>query len=376
MAMIDFFMRLLLEAVGISYAACYHRRNVRQNLTHTYKILSKEPPMDTLYRRWLILKMIPRHGNSITTAQIAERLAAEALEAKSVRTIQRDLEELSGSFPLVYEQEGRTFRWSWMDGAPRYDLPVMDPQTALTFCLVDAHLAALLPPSSRKHLEPYFSTARGILSGNPELPLAQWRDKVRIVSRSLSMEPPLVTPGVAETVYEALLKERQLTLRYRPRYEEKAKEYRDLNPLGLVFVDCLVYLAASRADDPQPRQFLLHRMEAAEMTTTAAIAPLGWSLQGYIESGEFTYPVAKETIRLQALFDRDVAGYLRETPLPGTISLTEANEDEVLLEAEVLDSVQLRWWLRGFGAGVEVLGPAGLREEFRTTAKALRKLYA
>src|SRR6266568_94503 len=25
--------------------------------------------MDTLYRRWLILKMIPRHGNSITTAQ-------------------------------------------------------------------------------------------------------------------------------------------------------------------------------------------------------------------------------------------------------------------------------------------------------------------
>lgn len=47
--------------------------------------------MDTLYRRWLILKMIPRHGNFITTAQIAERLDEE-IDARTIRSIQRDLE--------------------------------------------------------------------------------------------------------------------------------------------------------------------------------------------------------------------------------------------------------------------------------------------
>jgi predicted DNA-binding transcriptional regulator YafY len=171
--------------------------------------------MDTLYRRWLILKMIPRYSNSITTNQIADRLNAETLEAKSVRTIQRDLEELSGIFPITYEQDGRLFRWSWMEEAPLCNIPIMDPQTALTFSLVGAHLAALLPKSSLRYLEPYFATARGILSGNPDMPLAQWRDKVRIVSRNLQMETPRFASGVTNKIYEALLKERRIKVSYR-----------------------------------------------------------------------------------------------------------------------------------------------------------------
>lgn len=44
--------------------------------------------------------------------------------------------------------------------------------------------------------------------------------------------------------------------------------------------------------------------------------------------------MGKETIRLKALFDRDAAAYLHETPLPGLLSLTEdAEEETVLLEA-------------------------------------------
>lgn len=331
--------------------------------------------MDTLYRRWLILKMIPRHSNSITTSQIADRLNAETLEAKSVRTIQRDLEELSGIFPLDYEQDGRTFRWRWMENAPRYDIPVMDPQTALTFCLAGDHMAAMLPKSSLHYLEPYFATARGILAGNREMSLAQWRDKVRIVPRNLNMEAPQFADGVTDKVYEALLRELRISARYRLRDEETVKEYSELNPLGLVFVDNLIYLVASVKEYPNPLQFLLHRMETVTLLETALTVPSGFTLQGYIESGEFSYPLGKETIRLKALFDRDAAAYLNETPLPGTIRLISVDEDEVLLEAEVLDSCQLRWWLRGFGDQVEVLEPAELREEFREMSLSLKDIY-
>ena len=90
--------------------------------------------MDTLYRRWLILKMIPRHGSSITTSQIAERLDTE-IDARTVRSIQRDLVELERHFPLTFVQEGRTFHWCWNEGW-QLNLPVMDPHTALTFHLV------------------------------------------------------------------------------------------------------------------------------------------------------------------------------------------------------------------------------------------------
>lgn len=60
---------------------------------------------------------------------------------------------------------------------------------------------------------------------------------------------------------------------------------------------------------------------------------------------------------------------------PGMISLTDVDEDTVQLEAEELDSRQLRWWLRGFGADVEVLEPANLRAEFKELAKDLKRLY-
>jgi hypothetical protein len=65
--------------------------------------------MDTLYRRWLILGMIPRHGNTITVTRIVEQLQRLTnLEAISTRSVQRDLLELSGKFPIVSGLRQRT----------------------------------------------------------------------------------------------------------------------------------------------------------------------------------------------------------------------------------------------------------------------------
>jgi predicted DNA-binding transcriptional regulator YafY len=47
-----------------------------------------------------------------------------------------------------------------------------------------------------------------------------------------------------------------------------------------------------------------------------------------------------------------------------------------MVTAAVHNSLQLRWWLRGFGAAVEVVEPAELREEFRQDAENLARRYA
>jgi predicted DNA-binding transcriptional regulator YafY len=41
----------------------------------------------------------------------------------------------------------------------------------------------------------------------------------------------------------------------------------------------------------------------------------------------------------------------------------------------VLDTQQLRWWLLGFGDGVEVMKPAKLRREFRDMARGMAEIY-
>ena len=45
------------------------------------------------------------------------------------------------------------------------------------------------------------------------------------------------------------------------------------------------------------------------------------------------------------------------------------------MEATVLDSSALRWWILGFGPAVEVLSPPELRQEFEQMASDLAALY-
>ena len=80
-------------------------------------------------------------------------------------------------------------------------------------------------------------------------------------------------------------------------------------------------------------------------------------------------------IKLKALFEAKTAQRLYESGLSANQMLTEKPEGKVLLEATVRDDVQLRWWLKGFGDKVEVVGPNHLREEFVEMAQKLVRLY-
>ena len=80
-------------------------------------------------------------------------------------------------------------------------------------------------------------------------------------------------------------------------------------------------------------------------------------------------------IRLDALFDAEAAAHLRETRLSARQILRYCPDGRVRVAATVRDTLQLRWWLQGFGEQVEVIGPESLREEFAETAQEMHRLY-
>jgi predicted DNA-binding transcriptional regulator YafY len=102
--------------------------------------------------------------------------------------------------------------------------------------------------------------------------------------------------------------------------------------------------------------------------------PESFKLQGYIDSGEFGYPLGG-MIKLKALFDKGAPPYLYETKLAPNQKLTEQADGKLLLEVTVRDDVQLRWWLKGLGERVEVLEPAELRNEFVVMATKIGAKY-
>ncbi len=326
--------------------------------------------MDSLYRHWLILRMIPRR-RAVGVNEIRSRLATEFNLDKQARMIQRDLVFLSRLFPL--ESDGRKpSGWKWKEESSAYDIPNMDPVTALTFKLAAEYVGKMLPRGILTALRPYVRIAEERLRQIAPPNLSSWPDKVRVVSPNLTRVPPHVPEEISEMVYTALLEGRRFTARY-IRMDEEEKSY-DVSPLGMAFVDGLTYLVATLNDYDDPILLLLHRVREASLLETTVNVPEGFDLDRYIAE-ELSFPVGWD-IKLKALFcERSDILRLRESPIAEDQRIRELKNGKFEITATVADSFQLRWWLRGYGERVEVLSPKKLRDEFAMAARKLSEIY-
>jgi predicted DNA-binding transcriptional regulator YafY len=326
---------------------------------------------ETILRFLSMLRMLPRAPRKIDTATMERKLRDEGYTVTR-RTIQRDLHQLARTFPLFCD-EHRPAGWSWAPDATLLDLPGMDPNTALTFVLVERFLAPLLPCSTFGRIGPYLTQAQRILDALPTNVLGRWPTKVRVIHRGPPLRLPDIDEAILDAVTRGLLEGRRLDVAYRSR--EKGDLIRcELNPLGLVLKGGLAYLVCTFWQYTDLRQVVLHRMHHAELLEAPAIVPEGFDLDRYIQEGEFSYPVG-EPIHLEAVFSRGAHLHLQDTPLSVDQVLTALDDERVLVHATVENTAELRWWLLGFGELVEVRAPADLREEFRARAAAMAAVY-
>ncbi len=324
-------------------------------------------------RQWQMLRMIPRQPAKISTSEIKLRLADEGF-ATTQRTIQRDLMRLSSIYPLVCDERSKPYGWSWMKDADVLDIPGMDSHMALAFWMAGKHLERVLPTATLAQLAPHLKLARHVLDElKSERGAPSWRDKVRVIPRGPRLQSPDIREDVRDAIYEALLMNRRAWVRYAPRSAEGEKEY-EINPLGLVLKDGVLYLVCSMWDYPDIRLLVLHRMRDARMLDAPATALEGFDLDAYIAAGELHFALDSE-IELKALFAPEAEFHLAERPLSDDQRLEEQPDGRMLLTATVVDSSELRWWLLGFGDQVEVLAPASIREEMARIARRMVRHY-
>jgi predicted DNA-binding transcriptional regulator YafY len=262
-----------------------------------------------------------------------------------------------------------------MEGAKVMDIPGMDASMALAFRLAEEYLTVLLPEATLKHLKPHFRSAREIVSPGRGNRLGLWPNKVCVVGRGPELKAPQIKENVHDAVYRALLEDKQIEVAYKRKDAEQPKSY-PINPLGLVFRDGVVYLVGTAKEYPDVRHFVLHRMSAPKVLDTPCRHPPGFDLHNYVKQEQvFAYPVSRGPMQLKALFSAGSAVHLSERLLSKDQSLTPEKDGRMLLQATVLDTLELRWWLRGFGDKVEVRAPKALREEFKVIAQSMAKIY-
>ena len=329
--------------------------------------------VDTLNRHWLMLRMIPRRGK-ITTMAIKDRLEREHNVSTTIRTIQRDLISLSRPFPLVADNH-KPCGWSWEKGAVQFDIPGMDLPTALTFKLIEAYLAPLIPRPVLQSLTPHMESATNLLAQRGESKLGLWPEKVCVIPAGQPLLAPEIDPDVLGVAYEALLGDCRFTANYRRRGEDNIVEY-EISPLGLVFRDKVIYLVATLRDYEDVMLLVLHRMSSPRLLEKPATKLAGFTLQEYVASGELQFQEQPGTIKLVALFEPYAAAHLVETPLSRDQRVKETADGWIRVESTVQDTQQLRWWLLSFGDNVEVVKPKRLRTEFEGISRNLAMKYA
>ena len=329
--------------------------------------------MDSLLRYFDMLCLIPKAPNSISTPEILKKLQ-NMCYAVDLRTVQRDLVKLSASplFPIANTENTKPLRWFWIDNSSPMQLPMMSTDEALTFKLAEMFLEPLLPPSVRSRLTGYFDLADKRLK---ESKFEHWVEKVGVVPKNLPLLPAEIEPSVLAVVYEALLKNRRFKATYQAIYKQP-KTY-EINPLGLVFRHNSIYLVATIFDYTDVKQLALHRFKDAELSDRIVSVPKNFVLNDYIAQGNFDYPVDNhlQEITLKLKVADFLKQILLETPLCTNQRISQIDDEHYLLEACVINTEQLHWWIRSFGTGIEVLEPLELREFFAFEAKALNEMY-
>jgi predicted DNA-binding transcriptional regulator YafY len=326
----------------------------------------------SFYRGQMVVQMIPHEPGGITTREIKERLAERHEIEVSVKTVQRDLDDIRMLFPLENTEEPVP-RYYW----PRYAevelMPGHDDYSALTWALLADYLEPLIPASMAAQVRPVFDTARRYLEDGDRGKVRDWRESVRMIPRAFTLEPPDIDTEVQREVYEALWDREQIKVKYHSRSGGREREL-VLHPQALVVREGVFYLLAQVDGYEDIRHFALHRMSSASNQYRAARRVEEFDLDSYIAEGGFAYTESGE-IDLVLRFDAFVGHHLLETRLSGQQQAEKLDDGQVEIRARVLDTQQLRWWILGFGSGVEVVSPGHLRDWIREDVGQLARLY-
>lgn len=322
-----------------------------------------------------MLRAIPREPQRRTVLELVQSLR-DAGHDVTPRTVQRDLNELSRLFGLTCDIEGRTQYWFYPKAHKGLDIPGMGAPEALVFRMAELYLERALPAAQVRHLEPYFTQARGVIE-HEGVPLARWRKRVRVIERGPRLQIPTVKDGVIDAVHDALLHEKRIQLRYRRRGETAISEY-EASIHALVIRDGIVYAVVTLWDYEDLLHLAMHRTESAALLDTPAHKLKHFDLDDYLtRQATFSYPAEGSVqIKLVLNVSQHIYEHLAERPLSGDQALTQRDDGRWEVKATVLETDELRWWLLGLGSAVEIMGPATLRKRVRSELQESLARYA
>ena len=308
--------------------------------------------------------------------QTRGRLTAETLAAEfevSVRTIYRDIDQLSAAGAPVYADRGRSGGFQLMDGYRTRLTGLTDAEAETLFLgglsgpaaqmgfsgavtTMQLKLLAALPPERQAAAER--------LAGRFHLDPVGWYQTTDEAER---------LPAIAQAVWNS----RRISVRYESWKGEVARE---LEPLGLILKAGLWYLAARAVEGRrEPRTYRVSNILDLTIGEATFERPAGFDLAAWwaetsrrfeadIFTGTATLRVSRIGLNLLATLGAEQARIAGEAAAGSTNPWVEVTVPIESVAHAATDFLRL-------GPEAEVLTPAALRDAMRSAAGRLAQLY-
>jgi predicted DNA-binding transcriptional regulator YafY len=300
-----------------------------------------------------LMRRIPRN-RTVTAKELHEQLVDTEV-GRNLRTIQRQLDMLSGYFDIERDDRSKPYGYRWKDKSRGMALPTLSEQESLLLMLAEQHLRSLLPANLMKSMDGFFVQARNNLAPYSNAKRdREWLSKVRVVSTTQPLLPPKIKPGVFEQVSNALYANLWLSIDYENAAGKRTQA--EVMPLGLAQQGERLYLVCRFKGYDNERSLALHRIISAQASEFTFERPKDFDLEKYDDEGRFGFGTGKR-IKLTFHVEKEAGFHLLESKLSEDQQVKEL-EDAYEITATVVESDQLEWWLRGFGAAVKIVGRA------------------
>jgi len=307
--------------------------------------------------------------------QARGRLSAEVLAEElevSVRTVYRDVDQLSASGVPIYAETGRNGGFELLDGWRTRLTGLTTPEAQALF------LAGLPGPAAELGL--------GEAAANAELKLlaalpADWQKEATRISSRFHLDPRgwFQAPEEAEhlrAIAEAVWAERKIEVRYE---SWTATKDRLLAPLGLVLKGGMWYMVAMR--DEAIRTYRVASIHALAFTDELFERPADFDLVAFWadSTARFAQDIYVGTAELRASELgisrlRDMAPTVRAAVENGDWPLEADGWRRLTIPIESLSSSVRE--LGKIGPEIEVLSPPDLRTGLAELARRMAALYA
>ena len=333
--------------------------------------MKKVSSTEAIRRGFSILGIVSRAPMS--SRDIHQRLYDNGFNV-SVRTIERDLNRLPDIFPALLEVDDRSKPFTYRQPINARKYSAMNPTEAICLELAFSFLNPILPKKTLDPMNPYLKEADAVLNEQHAKKYKKWKDKVLTINEGLQLQNARVNERVINNIHEALWDEKVIIAKYQSRTKKVPNLYK-IHPAGLVYRGRIIYLICSFDNDPKKIIYLpLQRFRSVEVLAEEKSVHQGKKVSHLVKD-LLGFKLNNEKIKVKFKFSKMAGAHLYETPLSNKQIIKETKDGFLMVEDNVTDNMELRYWLRAFDDEVEVMQPKNLREEFIKLSNRLKKKY-